>query len=207
MNTRTRIRFTIFAIVLVAVLGASAAFATTALADVKPIIRLTVVNTSQFDFYLNMYGENYGNEYTMNVPAYTQSKIFIKPDEYSYYMEACNYSKFGEMDLWTFQTLHVPVCGGKAAGYTHKAHHIDVSQIFKPVKVKIRNHTGQAVGLYLRTQDDHHFLNLEQGEHLEVILRKEAGIDYVYSFLACGNQLITGYYTPRVTPPLDLVCP
>jgi hypothetical protein len=207
MNKRTRIRFAIFAIVLVAVLGVSAVFASSALADVKPIIRLTVVNSSQFDFSLYIFGENYGNEYTMNVPPYSQSKIFIKPDEYSYYMEACNYSKFGEMDLWVFQTLHVPVCGGKAAGYQNKSHHIDISKIFKPVRVKIRNMTGQAVELYLRTMDDHHFLTLEQGEHLEVILRKESGIDYVYSFLACGDQLITGYYTPRQTPPLDLVCP
>ena len=176
MKTKTRIRFAIFAIVLAAVVGVSAVFATHALADIKPIIRLSVVNTSQFGVSLDIYGNNYGNQYSLYVPPYSDGKLFIKPDEYFYSMQACNYSKSGEMDLWVFQTLHVPVCGGKAAGFQNKSHHIDVSKIFKPVRVKIRNHTGQAVELYLRTMDDHHFLTLEQGEHLEVVLGRSPGL-------------------------------
>lgn len=207
MKKRTHLRLVIFAIILVAVLGVSAIFAGNALADVKPIIRLGFVNNSQFDAILHIYGKNYGNEYSLVLPPYSEGKLFIKPDEYSYYMEACNYSKMGEMDLWTFQTIHVPVCGGKAVGYHNKPHHIDVSRLFKPVWVKIRNMTGETVELYLRRIDDHHFLTLEPGEHLELILWKEPGIDYVYSFQACGGKLITGYYTPRQTPPLDLKCP
>jgi hypothetical protein len=207
MKKSARTRITVFAVLLVAIIGISVIFTTNVLADEKPIIRLTVVNTSQFPFTLYIYGDNKGNEYSIDVPAYTDGKLFIKPDIYSYYMEVCNYTKNGTMDLSVFQTLHIPVCGGKAAGYRNKSHHIDVSRFVKPVRSKVRNQTGQAVELYLRTQDDHHFLTLESGEILEVILKKEEGIQYVYSFLACGDQLITGYYTPRQTPPLDLKCP
>jgi len=207
MNKTTRIRIAVFAILLVAVLGATALFTRNAFAEETPVIRLTVINTSQFPFTLYIYGEGYGKEYSMKVPAYSDAKIFIQPDMYAYYMEACNYEKSGKMDLTVFQTLHIPVCGGKAAGYRNMSHHIDVSRLVKPVWVKIRNQTGEAVELYLRTQSDHHFLKLDSGEILELILRKEEGVQYVYSFLACGGQLVTGYYTPRQTPPLDLKCP
>jgi len=197
----------IVAIIFIAVLAGTAVFVRTALADSNNVIRLSLVNDSQFDFILYIYGKNHGHEYSITLPPYSDGKLFIQPDEYDYYMEVCNYSKFGQLDLWTFQTIHAPVCGGKAAGFTNKAHHIDVSQLVKPVWVTIRNMTGEDVEVYLRTQDDHHYLNLEAGEHLKVLLKKEPGIDYVYSFLACGDQLISGYYTPRQTPPLDLKCP
>ncbi len=205
MKKNARIRYTIFAVLLIAILGVSAALTTDALAETKPIIRITVLNTNQFDFYLYLYGA--GQEYTINVPAHTSGKTFIVPGEYSYYMEACNYTKYGKMDLSVFQTIHVPVCGGRAAGFRHKSHHIDVSTIMKPVRVTIRNKTGEDVGVYLRTMDDHHFLNFTRGEIIEVILKKEAGIQYVYSFQACGGQLVTGYYTPLVSLPFDLKCP
>jgi hypothetical protein len=207
MKKSSRIRITVFVVMLAVIIGASAIFTSNVLADEKSIIRLTVVNTSQFPFSLYIYGDSNGDEYSLDVPAYSDGKIFIKPDIYSYFMEACNYTKNGKMDLSVFQTLHVPVCGGKAVGFQNKSHHIDVSRIVKPVRAKVRNQTGQAIELYLRTQDDHHFLTLDSGEILEVVLKKEEGVQYVYSFLACDDQLITGYYTPRQTPPLDLKCP
>jgi hypothetical protein len=122
-------------------------------------------------------------------------------------MEACNYSKFGTMDLSTFQTIHVPVCGGRAEGFKHKTHHIDVATLVKPVRVTIDNKTGENVGIYLRTLEDDHFLNFEPGESMELILRQEPGIQYVYSYVACGGQLISGYYYPLYRVPLELKCP
>jgi hypothetical protein len=207
MKKRIQLRLFIFAIVFAAVLGVSAVFAGSALADVKPIISLAMINDSQFESILHIYGKNYGNHYSLILTPYSDSKLFIIPDEYTYTLKACNHTKTGELDLWTFQTIHVPVCGGKAVGFHNKPHHIDVSNLFKPVWVLIRNMTGEDVELYLRRIDDHHFLTLEAGEHLDIILWKEDGIDYVYSFVACGGKLITGYYTPRQTPPLDLKCP
>jgi len=208
MKKKTRIRLAVFAVILFAVFGIAALSTSAVLAEgvTKSIVRLSVVNTSQFDFYIYLYGSG-GVEYTLSVPAGTDEKIFIQPGEYQYYMEACNYSKFGSMDLSTFQTIHVPVCGGRAAGFKHKPHHIDVSTIIKPIRIKVRNKTGDNVGVYLRTVDDHHFLNLVPGEVLEVFLRKEEGVQYVYSFQACGGKLITGYYTPLARIALDLKCP
>lgn len=205
MKKNARIRYTVFAFVFVAIMVFSAVFTSDALAESKSIIRITVINSSQFDFYLYLYGR--GEEYTIKVPAYESGKTFIVPGEYSYFMEACNYTKNGKMDLSVFQTIHVPVCGGRAAQKGSKFHHIDVSTIMKPVRVRIRNKTHDNVGVYVRRMDDHHFLNLTPGEILEVILKKEEGIQYVYSFQACGGQLITGYYTPLVRIPLDLKCP
>lgn len=203
MKMKTRIRLTVLTIILVAVLFASSALAAD---EAKSIIRLSVINSSQFDFYLYLYGSG-GEEYTLSVPAYTSGKAFIYPGEYSYYMEACNYSKFGTLDLSTFQTLHVPVCGGRAAGFKHKTHHIDVATLVKPVRIQVRNKTGENVGVYLRTQEDHHFLNFEPGEIIELILKKEEGTQYVYSFQACDGELVSGYYTPLNRIPLDLECP
>ena len=207
MLKKSRIRFIVLAILFVAILAASVVFTRNVLADTKSVVRFKVENDSQFPFIIFMYGEEQGREYSMTVPAYSKDKVFVVPDTYSYLMESCNYANQGTLDLSVFQTLHVPVCGGKAAGYRNKAHHIDVSRFVKPVKSKIRNQTGEDVELYLRTVDDHHFLTLEAGEIMNVILKKEEGIQYVYSFLACDGQLVTGYYTPRVTPPLDLKCP
>jgi hypothetical protein len=205
MTRNARLRLTTFAVLLIAILGFSAAFTTDALAETKPVIRITVLNNSQFPFYLYLYGG--GEEFTLQVPARSSEKYFITPGEYSYYMEACNYSKFGKMDLSVFQTIHVPVCGGRAAQKASKFHHIDVSTIMKPVKVKVRNKTREDIGVYIRTIEDHHFLNLVKGEVIELILKKEEGIQYVYSFYACDGQLVVGYYSPLARWPLDLKCP
>jgi len=207
MFKNSRFRFIVFAFLFAAIIAASVVFTSNVLADTKSVVKFKVENDSQFPFIIFMYGEEQGREYSMTVPAYSKDKVFVVPDTYSYLMEACNYAKNGTFDLSVFQTLHVPVCGGKAAGYRNKSHHIDVSRLVKPVRSKIRNQTGETVELYLRTVDDHHFLTLDAGEIMEVILKKEEGIQYVYSFVACDGQLVTGYYTPRVTPPLDLKCP
>jgi hypothetical protein len=202
MKKITRIRLTVLAVILFAVVFAGSAMAAD---SASSVVRLSVVNNSQFPFYLYLYGGGY--EYTLEVPAYTSDKEFVYPGEYSYYMEACNYSKFGTMDLSTFQTIHVPVCGGRAEGYKHASHHIDVATLVKPVRVTINNKTGENVGVYLRTLEDDHFLNFVPGESMELILRQEPGIQYVYSYLACGGQLISGYYYPLFRVPLELKCP
>lgn len=204
MTRNARLRLTIFAVLLIAILG-SAAFATDALAGTKPDIRITILNNSQFSFYLYLYGG--GEEFTLRVPARSSEIYFITPGEYYYYMEACNYTKSGNMDLSVFQTIHIPVCGGRASQKASKFHHIDVSTIMKPVRVKVRNKTGENVGVYIRTIEDHHFLNLVKGEVTELILKKEEGIQYVYSFFACDGQLVVGYYSPLTRWPLDLKCP
>lgn len=201
MKKTTRIRLIILILVLMTMI-----FTSTVLAGTTYVIRFTVVNNGQFPFHITLYGAG-GKEYSLNVAAYDTGKLFIDPGEYSYYMEACNYTKYGKFDLSTFQTLHVPVCGGRAEGYKHASHHIDLATILKPVRVTIDNETGENVGLYLRTLNDHHFLNFTPGESMELILRKEADIQYVYSFQACGGQLISGYYTPAFRIPLVLECP
>jgi len=200
-----RNRLVIFAIMLFALVGGLVLTTEAALADSKPsTIRLAFVNTSQFDFYLELYGQY---TYKILIPANTEGKLFIKRGYYDYYMEACNYAKTGVIDLTKFQTLHIPVCGGRAEGFKHKEHHIDIATYIKPIRITIHNKTGEEIGVYFRTQTDHHFLNFEIGEVKELIVLREEGVDYVYSFQACGGQLITGYYTPRVVPHLVLECP
>jgi hypothetical protein len=205
MKKDARIRYTIFAVIFIAVLVVSSVFASDALAGTKSIIRITAINNSQFPFKIYLYGG--GEEYTLKVPPRDSDKIFIKPGVYSYYMEVCNYSHSGTMNLSVFRTLHIPVCGGRASQKDSKFHHIDISRIVKPVKVKVRNKTGDEIGVYLRTQEDHQFLNLASGEVIEVFLKKQEDIQYVYSLLGCGGQLVSGYYTPLHRWPLDLKCP
>ncbi len=206
MKKQTKIRLVIFAALLMMVLSVAAVSVDNALAAKTNIVRLTVINESQFAFELYLYGPK---DYTIKVPANSTDKIVVDRNLYKYYMEVCNYSKTGDLDMTIYQTLHVPPCGGR--GVTNpKQHHIDVAQLVKPVRITVRNKTGEDVGVYIRTQTDHHFLNFKAGEIATVVLRKDKDmpeIQYVYSFQACGGQLISGYFTPRVTPPLDLKCP
>jgi hypothetical protein len=200
-----RSRLVIFAIFLIAILGITVVFTESALAEKTGVVRLSVINRSQFEFSLDLYGPG---SYSLSVPAKSDGKVFVDRNEYSYVMEVCNYVKTGTINMNIWQKIHVPPCGGKGVARP-KLHHIDTSKIVKPIRITVKNKTGEKVDVYLRTIDDHHFLKFETGEVKTVIVKKEDGVaqDYVYSFQGCGDGLITGYYTPRVTPPLILECP
>jgi len=203
MKRTSRSRLVIFTIFLITILGITAVFTDTALAEKSGVVRLTVINNSQFDFSLELYGPG---EYSIYVPAKSDGKIIVDRNEYSYVMEACNYVKTGTLNMTIFQTIHVPACGGNAGAVRNKLHHIDVSKLFKPVRITIRNKTNEKIGLYLRTIENHYFLNIKANEITTAVVLKEPDVLYVYSYLACG-ELITGYWTPVVSPPFDLKCP
>jgi hypothetical protein len=175
--------------------------ATDALAETikPPIVRLTIVNESQFEFSITIYGPEY---HFFEVPAKTTLVAIVSRDMYSFTMNACNYTETGTLDMTIQQTIHVPICGGRAFRPGYKPHHIDVADYIKPLRVNLRNKTGAPVGIYIRTLDEHHFLNLDTGEIQSVILLKK---EYTYSYLACG-ELIVGKYTPFVSIPFDITC-
>jgi hypothetical protein len=197
MKNKSIVRLAVIGILFVVVLMGSvqAAFASSLWAPV----RLTVINESQYDFSILLYGPEQAS-LTVH-PDQTGIKI-VNRGMYSFTMRACNSSKNGKIDLNYEQTIHVPVCGGTAGPLGDKEHHLDASDYIKPVRVTIRNLTGEKIGIYIRTPEKHHFLNFEPGEKQTIILFKE---QYVYSYVACG-ELIVGYYTPQVSPPFDLTC-
>lgn len=199
---KLQVRLLVFAILLVALLGISAAPTDSALADdaKPPFVRLSVINNSQFEFSLMLYGPD---QYNFSVPAHSDGSWIVDRGMYSFVMRACNISKTGTLDMSIYQIIHVPVCGGNAGAKGDKHHHIDVADYVKPVKIKIHNKTSEPIGLYLRTLEKHYFLNLEPGEIQYLILPKD---QYVYSYVVC-EQLVSGYYTPKVCPPFDLKCP
>lgn len=199
---KIHIRLTVFAILLVAILAISSAPNNIALADdaKPPFVRLTVINKSQNEFSLILYGPD---QYTISVPARSDGSWIVDRGMYSFVMRACNISKTGTLDMSIYQIIHVPICGGNAGAKGDKHHHIDVAEYIKPVKIKIRNKTFEPIGLYIRTLERHYFLNLEPREIQYLILPKD---QYVYSYVVC-EQLVSGYYTPKVSPPFDLKCP
>ena len=199
---KLHVRITVIAILLVALLAISSAPNDIALAEgaKPPFVRLTVINNSQYEFSLLLYGPG---QYSFSVPAYSNGSWIVDRGTYSFVMRACNISKTGTLDMSIYQILHVPICGGNAGAKGDKLHHIDVADYVKPIKIKIRNKTFEPIGLYIRTLERHYFLNLEPSEIQYLILPKD---QYVYSYVVC-EQLVSGYYTPMVSPPFDLKCP
>jgi hypothetical protein len=161
--------------------------------------RLTIYNNSQFDFTISLWG---GEQYNFTVPPHSDASYLVVRGDYAYTLKSCNHTASGDLDLNIFQIMHVPVCGGNAGGKSKYLHNIDVSKIVKGVNIKIHNQTKEAIGLYLRTTDKHHFLNLAPREVLTLLVLRDT---YVYSYVACG-ELQSGYYAARVNIPLKLTC-
>ena len=134
---------------------------------------------------------------------YPDSKgyVIVPRGVYKFNLEACNHTSSGVLDLTMQQTMYAPVCGGKAVA-NPKPHKIDVAEYIKPVRVEIVNKTWEPVKLYLRTLENHYYLNLEPRETIYQIVPRDR---YVYSFVAC-DDLEAGYYNARVYIPLELKC-
>jgi hypothetical protein len=198
MKKGTIIRFAVFTILVVVGLAIFASPAQATSSGVYAPIRLTVINNSQFDFSLILFGPDHVS-FSVD-PGQTIYKV-INRGVYSFTMRSCNYTKTGTMNLNYEQTIHVPVCGGDAGTIGDKDHHIDSSDYIKPVRVKIRNKTGETIGFYIRTMENHFFYNFEPGVSYIIIPKDQ----YVYSYVACG-KLVSGYYTPSFSLPFDLRC-
>jgi hypothetical protein len=202
MKTQPSIRQIAFGLVLVAMIFALAvpAGAVFAAEDDESPIRFKVVNESQFEFSLWIWGPS---KYEISLDPYTEAEYWLDRGWYAFTMLACNDSAVGTMDFTHPQTLLVPVCGGTAgvtgASYTH----MDASDWIRPVKIKIRNKTDEPIGLYIRTVEDHHFLTVEEYETTTLLLN-DSKSEYVYSYVAC-DKLHTGYFKPN-TIPFDLYC-
>jgi len=200
-KTLPALRITLRIVVLIALIVITAVPTAEAFAEIAkpPYVRLSIINESQFEFSISIYGPEY---HYITVPAGASDFILVKRDWYKFTMNACNYTETGTLNMNMEQTIHVPICGGRAFAPVYKPHHVDVADYIKPIKAKIRNKTGELVGIYIRTIDEHHFLNIDAGEIQYVILLKK---QYAYSYLACG-ELQVGYYTPFVSVPFDLTC-
>lgn len=204
MKSRSSIRLAVFVFMLIVFLGATSVPAGVAVASSQgrhPYVGLTVINNSQFDFSIQLYG---AENYSMTVPAKSREVIIVTRGWYSFTMNACKISEVGTINLNLYQVIHVPVCGGRALAPYYKPHHVDTADYIKPIKIKIRNRTEEVIDLYLRTLDNDYFIHFEPGEIKTQIVLK-SGDQYVYSFVAC-DALQSGYYTARVVPPLDLEC-
>jgi hypothetical protein len=202
MKIQPSIRKKIFVFVLVAMIFALAVPTGAVLADENDTspIRLIVINQSQFEFTLWLYGPD---KYEITVSPKSEDTYILDRGWYAFTMFSCNASVVGTMDFTTPQTIHVPPCGGTAGPTGDSNQHIDTSDYIRPIRIKIRNRTEYPLDVYLRTVDDHHFLSFEPWEIQELILY-DRDSKYVYSFVACGG-LQSGYYKPT-TIPLDLKC-
>ena len=165
----------------------------------SPNVRFTIINYSHAPFTITLWGPE---QFSYTV-APNSKKISIVPrGNYSFSMEACNHTSSGKINLNIFQTMHVPVCGGTAGTVGDKLHNVDTSDYIKMVRITIRNKTREPIRLYLRTLENHYYLNLDPREVTTLVVPRDR---YVYSFVAC-NDLEAGYYEARVAVPLDLKC-
>lgn len=203
MKNQPSIRKIKLAFVLMAMIFALAIPAGAALADENdpgPIL-FKVINESQFEFTLWLYGPN---KYEITVQPYSEESFYFDRGWYAFTMFACNESTVGTMDLRLPKTMHVPVCGTTAGHIGQANQHLDASDFIpRPVKIQIRNRTNEPIDVYIRTLTDHNFLSFEALE-IKYVTVKESGSEYVYSYIACG-ELRSGYFMPN-TVPLDLTC-
>ncbi len=165
----------------------------------SPNVRFTIINYSQHPFSINLYGPE---QFSYTVAPYSKKVSVVPRGTYSFTMEACNHTSSGKINLNIYQTMHVPVCGGTASPVGDKPHNVDTSDYIKMVRITIRNKTHEPVRLYLRTLENHYYLNLDPSEKTTLVVPRDR---YVYSFVACGD-LEAGYYEARVAIPLDLKC-
>lgn len=164
-----------------------------------PNVRFTIINYSQHPFSINLYGPD---QFNITVAPYSKKATVVPRGTYSFTMEACNHPSSGKINLNIYQIMHVPVCGGSAKPVGDKPHNIDTSDYIKMVRITIRNKTHEPVRLYLRTLENHYYLNLDPREKTTLVVPRDR---YVYSFVAC-DDLQAGYYNARVSIPLDLKC-
>jgi hypothetical protein len=201
MKKFTFIRLSVFVALLATLLIAIALPADNVMAgDGKPpTVRFTIINYSHQPFNINLYGPE---QLSYTVAPYSKLVDFVDRGTYSFTMEVCNQTSSGSLNLNIYQVMNVPVCGGTLKPKGEKTHQVDTSDYVKPVQITIRNKTWEKVRLYLRTLDNHYYLNLEPQEVTTLIVPRDR---YVYSFVACGD-LEAGYYEARVYQPLDLKC-
>ena len=200
MKKFTPVRISLFVAVLAVLLVVLALPGNNALAYQKAgKVGFTIINYSQHPFSITINGPE---THSTTVAPYSKRVLMVERGTYSFFMELCNRTKSGTMNLSIYQVLHVPVCGGSAGKVGDKHHNLDAADYLKIVKIRIRNKTPQDIRLYLRTLEYHHYLNLKPREvtYLNVVRDR-----YVYSYLACGN-LEAGYYEARQYIPLDLKC-
>jgi hypothetical protein len=201
MNKLTTIRLSIFIAVLAVLFIALAIPGNNAMAsedEINPNVRFTVINHSQHPFSMTASGPEY---YTFEVAPYSKKAWIVPRGTYSFTMEACNHTSSGILNLNIYQVMHVPVCGGRVL-QNPKQHEVDVAEYIKPVKITIKNNTWEDIRLYLRTLDNHYYLNLEPREEITQIVPRDR---YVFSYVAC-DHLQSGYYNARVMQPLELKC-
>ncbi len=172
-------------------------------------VRFTIVNYSHKPFTINLYGDE---NFTFTVAADSKEAHVVPRGTYKFTMNPCGYTSSGMLNLNIYQIMYVPVCGGAGVDKEdrlntkgEKTHSIYSSDYVKPVRITIRNKTGDKVHLYLRTIENHYYLDLDpwgENSEIQIIVPRDR---YVYSFYACGD-LEAGYYDARTYIPLDLVC-
>ena len=201
MKKITPIRLTIFIAVLAVLMIALALPGNNALAyedEPNPNVRFTVINHSQHPVSVSANGPEY---FSIDVSPYSKGSVIVPRGTYTFNMEACNHTSSGVLNLNIFQTMYAPVCGGKGVAVP-KNHKIDVADYIKPVRVEIINKTWEPIRLYLRTLENHYYLNLDPKETIYQIVPRDR---YVFSYLAC-DDLQSGYYNARAKISLQLRC-
>ena len=201
MKKLTVVRLSVFVFILAVLMVVMASSPNNAFAGESkpPNVRFTVINYSQHNFSMNAYGPE---QFSIEVAPHSKKVMVVPRGNYSYVMETCNHTASGKLDLNIFQTFHVPVCGGNAGTIGQKHHNVDAADTIKMVRIKIRNQTWEPIRLYLRTLDNHYYLNLEPKEVTTLVVPRDR---YVYSYVACG-ELESGYFQSVIKPPLDLKC-
>ncbi len=167
--------------------------------DKSPYVRMHVINKSQFDFTIAIFGKK---DYKLKLSPRSDKSVIVERGTYSFVMHACNATETGTINLNLFRNVIVPVCGGSALNKRKNPHNFDTTQYIKSIRMRVKNKTHEKITVYIRNKKRNYWATVEPKQWASLLVFRE---QYVYSFVACG-KLQSGYYKARANQPLYLTC-
>ncbi len=184
LNPTKKIALAVLAAVLL--LGA---LPTQALAAAADVVRFRVENRSDRSITVRLYSnDGTGRAYYMVVAAKTTKDMTPLAGVYDYRLTACGVMVKGEVDLSKNLNWIMPQCGDKGGPGTKAPNTQDVGKILKLVSIKLVNHTGATMKIWLDGPFQYVFIIPNGGSKTVSILKG----DYDWGHYACNGVLDEG---------------
>jgi hypothetical protein len=178
MNPTKKIALAVLAAVLLL-----SALPMQALAATGDLVRFRVENRSDRSITVRLYSQD-GSEraYYMVIAAKTTKDMTPLAGTYDYRLSACGVMVKGQVDLSKNLNWIMPQCGDKGGPGTKAPNTQDVGKILKLVSIKLVNHTGATMKIWLEGPFQYVFIIPNGGSKTVSILKGE----YEWGHYACG---------------------
>jgi len=181
MNTKPTFRGILFLITLASFLLAAALPQDVVFA--QDVVRLTIINHSTRDIWLNLKGPI--SVYNLHVRAGETRSYTPIEGVYDYTYYACGTWVKGKLDLTTHLNFEVPNCGYLLGGSSQDhPNYIDAGEIIKLVNVTLENKTG-AYALMIMNGPSVFVFSFQPDQKRDVTIPKG---DYSFTVYGCAGS-------------------